>query len=152
MLDLYDELASIVDALNEQRIDYALCGGLAMAAWGFPRATIDIDILIRPEALADTERVAESLGYTIRAQPMTFSSGAIVIHRISKIDPVGGDVLMLDMMLVTPAIADVWAQRTQVDSELGVLSVVSREGLIRLKSYRGSGQDLDDIAVLKAAE
>ena len=83
---------------------------------------------------------------------MTFSSGAIVIHRISKFDPDGGDVLMLVMMLVTPAIADVWAARTRVAWELGSISVVSREGVIKLKSFRASGRDQDDIALLREVE
>lgn len=43
--------------------------------------------------------------------------------------------------------------RATVDIDLLIatddLSVVSREGLIRLKSLRGSGQDLDDIEFLK---
>jgi Nucleotidyl transferase AbiEii toxin, Type IV TA system len=152
VLDLYEELAAIVAALDERRIDYALCGGLAMAVWGFPRATVDIDIVIEPQSLDATEKVAESLGYTARARPMTFSSGAIVIHRISKIDPDGGDVLMLDMMLVTPAIANVWAERTRVEWEQGSISVVSRDGLIALKSFRASGRDQDDIALLREVE
>lgn len=152
MLDLYEELGAVVAALDERGIEYALCGGLAMAAWGFPRATVDIDIVIERQSLEATEQAAESLGYTIRARPMTFSAGAIVIHRISKIDPDGGDVLMLDMMLVTPAIADVWASRTRVEWERGSISVVSRDGLIKLKSFRSSGRDQDDIALLREVE
>lgn len=152
MLDLYEELSAIVDRFDERHIEYALCGGLAMAAWGFPRATIDIDLVIAPESLASAETVAESLGYSVRALPMTFSSGAIVIHRISKFDPEGGDVLMLDLMLVTPAIEDVWQGRQQVRWERGLISVVSREGLIKLKTFRSSGLDMDDIQRLKEAE
>ena len=83
---------------------------------------------------------------------MRFSSGAIIIHRISKIDPDGGDVLMLDMMLVTQAIEDVWAGRTLVEWEGGPISVVSRMGLVQLKSYRSSGTDLDDIQKLRGSE
>ena len=35
--------------LNEERTDYLIVGGYALAFHGAPRATIDIDILIRPE-------------------------------------------------------------------------------------------------------
>ena len=45
MFDLYEEFKAIVAALGEQGIDYAVCGGLAMAVWGAPRATVDIDLL-----------------------------------------------------------------------------------------------------------
>ena len=44
--DLFRELTSLLSALDEEGIDYALCGGLAMAVHGYPRATVDIDLLI----------------------------------------------------------------------------------------------------------
>ena len=40
MLDLYDELAALLDALEAANAEYAVCGGLAMAIHGIPRATI----------------------------------------------------------------------------------------------------------------
>jgi len=81
---------------------------------------------------------------------MSFSGGAIVTHRVTEIDPDGGDVLMLDLLLVTPAVADAWQDRTRVEWDRGVISVVSRAGLMKLKSFRASGTDLDDIERLKA--
>ena len=151
MLDLYEELVALIDALESKRIDYAVCGGLAMAIWGLPRATVDIDLLIEGESLTAVEEVAALLGYTFKANPMSFSSGAIVIHRVTKIDPDGGDVLMLDLLLVTPAVADAWENRTRVEWDQGLMSVVSREGLAKLKSFRASGTDLDDIERLKGS-
>jgi len=50
VFDLYEESKSIVSALEEQGID-AVCGGLAMAVHGLPRATVDIDLLIPSESL-----------------------------------------------------------------------------------------------------
>jgi hypothetical protein len=152
VLDLFEELTQLIAALDERRVQYALVGGLAMAVWGFPRATVDIDLLVPPDALAATEAVAESLGYGIKARPMSFSSGAVVIHRQSKLDPEGGDVLMLDLLLVTSQIEDVWDSRQQVEWASGEISVVSREGLIKLKRFRSSGTDLDDIARLQGGQ
>ena len=149
MLDLIDELVALIDALDSRQIEYALCGGLAMAIWAHPRATVDIDLLIQPESLAAVEDVAASLGYRFKADPMSFSGGAIEIRRVSKIDPDGGDTLMLDLLLVTPAVSEAWASRTRVDWDRGTISVVSREGLILLKSFRASGIDADDIARLR---
>ena len=59
-----------------------------------------------------------------------------------------GDVLSLDLLLVTPEVQQVWNSRVQADWEGGKLSVVSREGLIGLKNMRGSAQDLADISAL----
>ena len=65
MFDLYEEFKSIVSALEERGIDYAVCGGLAMAVHGLPRATVDIDLLILAESLEEAKAVVRSLGYTI---------------------------------------------------------------------------------------
>jgi len=102
MFDLYDELTAVIAALDSAGVDYAVCGGLAMSIWAFPRATEDIDLLIEESSLLIVEEIGASLGYTIKARPMNF--GAIAIRQISKIDPDGGDVLMLDLLLVTPEI------------------------------------------------
>jgi hypothetical protein len=149
MLNLYEEFKSLVTKLSEQNIDYALCGGLAMAIYGVPRATVDIDLLILTESLENIISLAKELGYTFEAKPMTFAKGAVEIRRISKIDPESGDVLMLDLLLVTSAITPAWDSRVEVEWENGKLKVVSRDGLIMLKTLRGSGQDLDDINRLK---
>jgi hypothetical protein len=83
---------------------------------------------------------------------MTFHKGAIEIRRLSKIDPSDGDLLTVDFLLVTPAVADAWNYRIRVASAKGSVFVVSREGLIILKSFRRSGQDLDDIELLKGSQ
>lgn len=149
MFDLYDELAAVVAALDRAAVEYAVCGGVAMAVWSLPRATIDIDLLIEPAMLDRAYAAVAPLGYTVKALPMSFSEGAIEIRRVSKFDPTGGDVLMLDFLLVTPVVSDVWASREVVEWEQGRMSVVSKEGLIRLKSLRGAGRDTDDIARLR---
>lgn len=151
MFDLYEEFKSIIAALEEHGIDYAVCGGLAMAVHGLPRATVDIDLLILSERLEDAKAVVRGLGYTIEAQPMTFHKGAIEIRRLSKIDPSDGDLLMIDFLLVTPTVKTAWNNRIKVASPRGSVFAVSREGLILLKSFRGSGQDLDDIERLKGS-
>jgi hypothetical protein len=152
MLNLYEEFKSLVVKLSEQNIDYALCGGLAMAIYGVPRATVDIDLLILTESLEKVISLAKQLGYTFEAKPMTFAKGVIEIRRTSKVDPDSGDVLILDLLLVTSAITSAWESKVEVEWESGKLKVVSREGLIgliMLKSLRSSGQDLDDIKRLK---
>jgi hypothetical protein len=152
VFDLYEEFAAVVGALERAGIEYAICGGLAMAIWSLPRATVDIDILIQPVDVERAYVAAESLGYVVKAFPMSFADGAVEIRRVSKFDPAGGDVMMLDFLLVTPAVADVWSTRQRVDWEQGAMTVVSKEGLIRLKSLRGAGRDIDDIARLRGEQ
>jgi hypothetical protein len=148
MFDLYDEFRRLIAALDAQQVDYALCGGIAMAVYDRPRATVDIDLLILADSLEGLMSIATALDYKIRGLEMTFSNGAIEIRRVSKIHSETGNVLSLDLLLVTPEIRGVWDSRVQADWEGGTLSVVSREGLIALKNMRGSAQDHADISAL----
>ncbi|MDQ2921287.1 MAG: hypothetical protein M3R52_06730 [Acidobacteriota bacterium] len=149
VFDLYNEFRLLIAALDEHQIDYAICGGLAMAIYDRPRATVDIDLLIMSESLDRVIAIATTLGYTIRGLDMTFAKGAVEIRSISKIDNQTGHVLSLDLLLVTPEIRQVWDSRIEADWEGGILSVVSREGLISLKRMRSSAQDLADILALQ---
>lgn len=149
MLDITDELRALIAALDEQGIAYALCGGMAMAVHRRPRMTIDIDLLIQEESLDQVVAIANERGYTIRGKEMSFAHGAVEIRRVSKIDPEAGDILPLDLILVTPPLREVWESRVEAEWEDRKLSVVSRSGLISLKRLRSSGQDLDDIKALE---
>jgi len=52
---------------------------------------------------------------------------------------------MLDMLLLTPEIKEVWESKRILSWDNGELPVVSTKGLIKLKSMGSSGQDRDDI-------
>lgn len=149
MLDLYEELASIVDTLESYGLPYALCGGIAMSVHGFTRATEDIDLFVPPQDVEAVEEAVATLGYVIKAQPMRFNDGAMQIRRVSKIDRIDGDVMTLDLLLVTPATATAWTTRQNLQWREGRISVVSRSGLVALKRFRSSKQDLLDIENLE---
>lgn len=152
MIDLFDEFKNLIAALEQAHLEYAVCGGLALTIHGLPRATIDMDFLILAESLDSVTAVAREHGYRLKAMPMTFAGGAVKIHRVSKVDQESGDLLMLDLLLVSPQTQDVWETREKVEWESGFIQVVSRAGLIALKSLRGSGQDLVDIQNLRESE
>ena len=151
MLDITDELKGLVNELNLHEIEYALCGGLAMGVHGSTRATVDINLLILPESLDDVIEIAKSQGYSLRGKEMTFAHGAIEIRRISKIDPASGDLIPLDLILVSPEIRHAWNTRQEASWEGGKLTVVTREGLISLKKLRSSDQDVADIKQLEGS-
>ena len=67
-----------------------------------------------------------------------------------KVEAGTGETLFLDLLIATPELRQAWETRTQVEWEEGILSVVSPEGLILLKSLRRSGQDQDDIEYLRS--
>ena len=120
-----------------------------MAVHAFPRATMDIDVLIEPKTLSKVKEIAERLGFVFDMGLMKFSDGNIQIYRLTKIPDNSIEPLMLDMLLLTDEIRDVWDSRQILSWRDGNIPVVSAKGLIKLKSIRSSGQDLDDIEKLK---
>ncbi len=152
MLDLVEEFRVLVHALEAARVGFAVCGGLAVAIHARPRATLDVDLLLPEDQLEAAKRIARGLGYGIEAGPLVFREGAVVIHRLSKPDPETGALLSLDLLVVTPALAPVWATRERVEWTHGGVPVVSRSGLVAMKRLRGSGQDMDDIRSLEDNE
>lgn len=148
MSTLLDETDKLVTTFDKAGIDYAVCGGLAMAIYGFVRATVDIDILIRPESLEDAFKLAAELGFDIRGLDISFKERAVEIRRVSKIDDTG-EVLSLDLLLVTPAVEDVWKSKETITFVGRTWNVVSRDGFIKMKTLAGRPQDLVDIERLE---
>jgi hypothetical protein len=149
-VDLLKELKNLSVKLDQAGIDYALCGGLALAIYARPRATLDIDIMVDCGSLSQTKQAAEELGFGFSAAPMEFHGGAVQMHRLTKIDKESGEHLVLDLLTVTPETQKAWDSRFTVEWEGGPLKVVSPQGLILLKSFRESGQDKDDIEYLRS--
>ena len=151
-MDLFAEFQSLVRALNEAQLDYAVCGGFALAVHGFPRATQDVDLLL-PEANLPALRAAvEPLGYRSQTRPLELAAGRVRLFRLTKFSGLDQDALILDVLAVTPATQAAWDGRLSIDTVFGHLSVVSKDGLIGLKRLRSSGQDLDDIRKLEGGQ
>jgi hypothetical protein len=148
-IDLYTEFYALTDALTAAGIPFAVCGGIAVAIFGFPRFTRDIDLLILPADEGRVLDVASKLGFTFESARMPMGSADIGnwdIVRVSKI--AGEDFLTLDLLLVGSAIQSVWDNRGMSDFNGRRIPVVSREGLKQLKLMAGRKQDLLDIEQL----
>ena len=144
-MDLASELKAVVSALASHGIDYALVGGLAVAVWGAPRATKDIDLLILPEGLASAKAALRAIGYTLEAGLMDFSDG-MTMARVSKVRD--GDLMTVDLLLVNRNLQEAFEGR--VTRMLGdvPLVVISREGLLQMKLTAGRPQDQMDVIKL----
>jgi hypothetical protein len=148
-LTLYDELRAVLEALDGAGVDYALVGALAVAAWGAPRATKDIDLLVRREDLPRAMAAVRARGFTLEALPFTFKDGSD-LQRVSRVDP-AGNLMTLDFMIVDANLEPVWKSRLRLpfgDGQVSV-SVVSREALIGMKARAARPQDLMDIQNLQ---
>lgn len=145
-MDLYVELRGVLSALDEAGVSYALVGGLAVAVWGAPRATKDIDLLVRPDELPQAMTAVAARGFLLAAAPMTFRDG-MRLQRVSRIE--SGELLTVDFILVDSNLEPAWASRTKLETSDGATWVVSREALIQMKVAAGRSIDVADIEKLQ---
>ncbi len=153
MLNLKTELIRVTDALDEAHIDYALCGGLALAVYGFPRATKDLDLIVCAEDLAAIRAAVRPLGFRREADILNFRTGTAEeanLWRVSQAD--GEDLLTIDFILVTKFLEDVWQDRDRFEFAGKEISVVSVAGLRKMKQSAGRPQDLADLEKLNNAD
>jgi hypothetical protein len=146
-MDLEQEFEQVIQALNAAGLDYAVCGALALAIHGAPRATTDIDLLVAPPSVDRVLEAVRPLGYTLPAEPMTFGASGLTIQRVTKVHE--GDSLTLDLILAGPALEEPWRGRQRLETPFGDLWVVSRSGLLKMKALAGRLQDLADIQRLE---
>lgn len=151
MIDLAEGFQAVVVALEAAKIQFAVCGGLAVAIHAQPRATMDVDLLLPNDQIDRTKEVVRGLGYTIEAGLRVIRPDVVEMDPMSKADEETGDLLSIDLLVVTRALESVWQGRERIGWEHGELPVVSRSGLIQMKRLRGSGQDLDDIRNLESS-
>ena len=153
-LDPVTELEAVIDAFDAAGIAYALCGGLALAVHGHPRATMDIDMLVRAEELPAAVAAAATAGFDVPGRTMTFGLAAgkpRQIKRVFKLDP-DGSTLVLDLLVVNDELEPVWDTRETRAADARRLVVVSRSGLTIMKRIAGRPQDLADLAKLEGRE
>ncbi len=152
MAGLLDEFSGITHELNQRGISYAVCGGWAVAIHGFLRATLDIDLLILTSDLDQALEGAREKGFDIEGLPLNFDGGKTKIRRISKIDRHSKELITLDLILVTDIYKDVWEGRKRVIWNQGEYSIVSRNGLIKMKEISGRPKDLIDLDFLRGLD
>jgi len=139
-MNLIEELLGLAAVLDAGRIEYAVCGGIAVAIHGHPRFTKDLDLLVQRADVEKLRGVARKRGFTLEGMPMLFGAGTKderEILRLTKVE--GPESLTLDLLL---------ADRTRTEWRGRALWVVSRDGLLQMKRISGRAQDIADIQAL----
>lgn len=90
-MELYDLLKQLVESFDKHKVPYALCGGLAMAVHAFPRATMDVDLLIEEQTLETARIAAREVGFTKDIGWLKLKQGEVRIYRLTRIDADLGD-------------------------------------------------------------
>ncbi len=153
MADLVAELEGIAAALANAQVEFAVCGGLAVAIHGHVRATRDIDLLLLTTSASEALRVLAGIGFDLPALPMTFGAGTHAERRVQRVSKAGDkELVTVDLIFVEPTFPEVWRGRQNFERGSITLPVVSRAGLIAMKRIAGRPQDLADIAALEGLD
>jgi hypothetical protein len=122
--------------LLQNKIKWALCGGLAIGAYTNPRGTEDVDIILENDAIIDTVvQLTQSLFRHNRFHALVHKQTGV------EVDLVTPEFIKVDLSIVLKAIA------TASIINLGGIKVpiVTKAGLVALKLGRASAYDIGDI-------
>ncbi len=143
-LELPDDFRDMLVALADERADFLLIGGWAMAVHGRPRATEDLDVLVRatpanarkilaalaafgapvgPHHVDETTFSVEGPAYRIGIKPLC-------IEVLTKVSGVSFDEAASNAVL------------TNIDGR--TIPVIGRDALLQNKRAAGRHKDLDD--------
>lgn len=153
LVNLVTELHAIAAALTAAKVTYAVCGGVAVTAYGATRSTKDIDIVVARSDLAAALDAIRPLGYAYPALPMTFDAGTERerhVQRVTKLE--GREHLLIDLLVAEAAFAGALDDRIEISLPEGPLTIVSLSTLVRMKRLAGRAQDLADLEKLEAVD
>lgn len=147
-MDLPPDFRDLLEAFARESVEAVLVGGYAVAFHGRPRATKDIDFVLRgdPENLERASRALTAFG----APPVVVR--AVRELKEGEVAYLGQPPLRIDLLRTIEGVEASQLFERAVATELdGVtLRVIAREDLIANKRAVGRAQDLIDADLLEA--
>jgi hypothetical protein len=135
--------------LAREHVEYVLVGAYALAFHGVPRATGDIDVLVRPSR-DNAERVWRALRAfgaplsTAGVEPGDFAAPGRVYQ-------IGLPPRRVDILTSISGVAfdEAWASRVEAELEGATVPFLGRDALITNKRASGRMKDLADVERLE---
>lgn len=152
IMNVFDEFKRLVSELEEQRVKYAVVGGVAMAFYTEPRFTRDVDFLVDFADFDRAKGILEEAGYFESASPWTFRNVAIELHRFLKVVD-EEDEMLIDLLVAKhDEVRRIIQNAVEAKSKEGKVMLANKKDLIWLKRARDSKQDQADIEKLENDE
>lgn len=146
---LHKALAGARAVLESQRIEYAVVGGVAVAVWGFARATYDVDFIVaaNPESLHALRAAIGPPTFLFEPEEINLPRATVLRgHWPDRANPTEPDLVVVDFLVMEHRVADaVLTRRRQVTVGGSPTWVCAPEDLILLKVLSGRVKDLDDV-------
>ncbi|MBI3621490.1 MAG: nucleotidyltransferase [Nitrospirae bacterium] len=137
--------AELLRLLNEHSVEYVIVGAVAFPIHGYARATLDIDLFIRPTP-ENAKRTLQALG-----------AFGYDTHEISANDLLTKKVLIRQYTIETDlhpfvkgvSFDHVWANKVTGQIEGVPVYFASLDDLIQMKKAAGRVKDREDLKVLR---
>jgi len=140
----FREIERILRALEKLGLAHALIGGWAVIAWGFVRASEDIDMMVDlPPSRRSELLEALSADYEAEWRAPGEDDPVDGLVRLSPRDPKGFPADLLVMR--GPQDRAAVARAAVIEAEGVRIPVVRPEDLIAMKLKAGGGQDYEDV-------
>ncbi|MGD8862815.1 MAG: hypothetical protein PVI30_22575 [Myxococcales bacterium] len=149
--EINDDFRDMLEALSACGVDFIIVGAHALAAHGVPRATGDIDILVRPTP-ENARRVMNALarfGAPVQAHGVTQDDFTVA----DNVYQIGLPPRRIDLLTSITGVPFEEAWRSRLQTDIGGISVamLGRDCLIANKRATGREKDLLDVRELTPA-
>ena len=145
-IQLPPDFKEFLQLLNDQQVEYLLVGGYAVAYYGYPRATGDIDfwLAIEPTNAARTVAVLTTFGFG--------NSGVTpdVFLQDNKIIQMGVPPMRIDLFTTLSGVtfAACFSRRVQDNIDGVAVNIIGLDDLKANKQASGRLKDLNDLSQL----
>jgi len=146
---MLNRLQDVFRSFQEHDVKYVVIGGIASVLHGVPRATFDLDILIK----ATPENARRLLAALISANLGTASLTTVEDVLANEIT-IFRDRVRVDVQTSTPGIAfdDAWQRRKTLSYHGQEFFILSKQDLIASKRAAGRDVDMEDVRLLNLSE
>ena len=150
MIDLPADFRDLLIELHDAGADFVVLGGHAVAFHGHPRATKDLDVLVRAEP-SNATRVYQALA-AFGAPLQAFEVSEADFTTYDGVLQIGLPPRRIDILNKADGItfADAVAERQTFELEGRTIPVIGLQALLKNKRAAGRPQDLADVAALES--
>ena len=147
LMPLNKDLREFVELLNANKVEYLVVGAFAVAFYGVPRYTGDLDLFVRADA-RNAERLLKALS--------EFGFGNLGItsrdlQTAEKVVQLGVSPNRIDLLTSLSGVTfdEAWSTRKQAELDGIAAQFIGIAALIRNKEHTGRARDLGDAEELR---
>lgn len=142
-MELPDDFKEFLRLLNSNEVEYLLIGGFAVAYYGYPRATSDIDVWVARSEANSTRVVAALKEFGFGTPELN----AELFMKPNCIVRMGVPPMRVEVLTSISGVefAKCYASRLQAELESIQVSLIGLDDLKKNKRASGRHKDLDDL-------